>query len=729
MGRYGRIRRQKILRTGIRGNTVRNYAALGVRGGLIVACLVLSSCAEAFTFALIASAAMPQQAFAYVDPSVMTYTIQAVAGVAVALSAVAGVFFRRSRKALFRLFKIDENANKEVDPPLRRIDAAEASAIDEAAQQAIAEKAAARKQTTWNPTWPQRLPIALLIALAFCFTVFVVPPIEIVGGNEASLTFGLAEIWWIPVLFGAIATIAIALILSAFRGRAFQIALMVTASITIAAYVQALLLNANLPIADGVAMSWLDYKRDHVISIVVWAAILAALLLLSRKSRERWIRPMAAVMALFIIVQGVGVASVFADSGKQPSANRPYVTADGLLNLSPTGNNVVVFVLDTFDNEYVQRCLADDPMWLQPLEGFTYFQNNAPSMIPTCYGLPVMLTGKMPQHGQDFRDYIASRYPSSTFLGDLNKAGWSVGVYSDSISEEYQTTPEQAQAVVDSIMNYHPIENANIDVVGTLLALEQLSLYRDAPWPLKPLFWFYTSDLNNRTIRMPEGTDFSKVQYLLNDHQLLQNIRERGLELVDDGYKGDFRFIHMQGSHYPYNLDAQGNFTQMGTNEIEQTKGAMLIVFAYLNEMRRLGVYDDATIIITGDHGRFNKEDPLTEAPPLAMLVKPGKHVADAMGAADYKHAHPSDWGLAVSDMPTEHVDMLPTVIAAIGGDPAPYGPTVYQVDDPNRKRIYINTLPYNNIDHDLIEYELVGVVNDLANWVPTGYMWEKRGW
>ena len=695
----------------------------------MVAGIGVSFILQALTFALIASAAMPQQAFAYVDPSVMTYTIQAVAGVAVALSAVAGVFFRRSRKALFRLLKIDENANKQVEQQIHRIDPEEARALDGTIMQEAAQQQTASKSTTWHPTWPQRLPIAMLIALALCFTVFVVPPIEIVGGNEASLTFGLAEIWWIPVLFGAIATIAIALILSAFRGRAFQIALMVTASITIAAYVQALLLNANLPIADGVAMSWLDYKRDHVISAVVWAAIIAVPLILSRKSRERWIRPMAAIMALFIIVQGVGVASVFADSGKQSSANRPYVTADGLLHLSPTGNNVVVLVLDTLDNEYVQRCLADDPSWLQPLEGFTYFQNNAPSMIPTCYGLPVMLTGKMPQHGQDFRDYIASRYPSSTFLDDLNKAGWSVGVYSDSISEEYQTTPEQAQAVVDNIMNYHPIENANIDVVGTLLALEQLSLYRDAPWPLKPLFWFYTSDLNNRTIRMPEGTDFSKVQYLLNDHQLLQNIRERGLELVDDGYKGDFRFIHMQGSHYPYNLDAQGNFTQMGTNEIEQTKGAMLIVFAYLNEMRRLGVYDDATIIITGDHGRFNKEDPLTEAPPLAMLVKPGKHVADAMGAADYKHAHPSDWGLAVSDMPTEHVDMLPTVIAAIGGDPAPYGPTVYQVDDPNRKRIYINTLPYNNIDHDLIEYEIVGDVNDLANWVPTGYMWEKRGW
>ena len=49
---------------------------------------------------LLFSVGTPKVAYAYVDPSVMTYTIQAVAGVAVALGAVAGVAFRRTRRAL-----------------------------------------------------------------------------------------------------------------------------------------------------------------------------------------------------------------------------------------------------------------------------------------------------------------------------------------------------------------------------------------------------------------------------------------------------------------------------------------------------------------------------------------------------------------------------------------------------------------------------------------------------
>ena len=63
--------------------------------------------------AFIASFAFTQVAWAYVDPSVMTYTIQALAGVAVALSAVAGVAFRRGRKHLYKLLDIDENAKKQ----------------------------------------------------------------------------------------------------------------------------------------------------------------------------------------------------------------------------------------------------------------------------------------------------------------------------------------------------------------------------------------------------------------------------------------------------------------------------------------------------------------------------------------------------------------------------------------------------------------------------------------
>ena len=54
-------------------------------------------------------------AFAYLDPSVMTYTIQVVAGVIVAVGAVVGIYWRKAKKKVQDKLGIDENAHKEVE--------------------------------------------------------------------------------------------------------------------------------------------------------------------------------------------------------------------------------------------------------------------------------------------------------------------------------------------------------------------------------------------------------------------------------------------------------------------------------------------------------------------------------------------------------------------------------------------------------------------------------------
>ena len=60
--------------------------------------------------------------FAYVDPSVMTYTIQAVAGEIISLGAVIGVSWRIMKKKTQKVLKIDENQKKEVEEDVQIID-------------------------------------------------------------------------------------------------------------------------------------------------------------------------------------------------------------------------------------------------------------------------------------------------------------------------------------------------------------------------------------------------------------------------------------------------------------------------------------------------------------------------------------------------------------------------------------------------------------------------------
>ena len=51
----------------------------------------------------------------YIDPSVMTYAIQAVAGIVIAVGAAVGIVWRKAKKNVSNKLGIDENKNKEVE--------------------------------------------------------------------------------------------------------------------------------------------------------------------------------------------------------------------------------------------------------------------------------------------------------------------------------------------------------------------------------------------------------------------------------------------------------------------------------------------------------------------------------------------------------------------------------------------------------------------------------------
>ena len=51
----------------------------------------------------------------YIDRSVMSYAIQAIAGVIIAVGAFLGIYLRKAKKKLNNKLGIDENRNKEVE--------------------------------------------------------------------------------------------------------------------------------------------------------------------------------------------------------------------------------------------------------------------------------------------------------------------------------------------------------------------------------------------------------------------------------------------------------------------------------------------------------------------------------------------------------------------------------------------------------------------------------------
>ena len=59
--------------------------------------------------------------FAYVDPSVISYTVQAIAGVAIALGVVFGVVWRKVKKGANKALGSVDNAGKEVEEEVKAV--------------------------------------------------------------------------------------------------------------------------------------------------------------------------------------------------------------------------------------------------------------------------------------------------------------------------------------------------------------------------------------------------------------------------------------------------------------------------------------------------------------------------------------------------------------------------------------------------------------------------------
>ena len=57
---------------------------------------------------------------AYIDPSVMSYTVQAIAGVVIALGVVFGVVWRKVKCGANKALGRDENAGKEIEDEIVR---------------------------------------------------------------------------------------------------------------------------------------------------------------------------------------------------------------------------------------------------------------------------------------------------------------------------------------------------------------------------------------------------------------------------------------------------------------------------------------------------------------------------------------------------------------------------------------------------------------------------------
>lgn len=652
-------------------------------------------------------------AYAYVDPSVMTYTIQALAGVAVALSAVLGVVWRRVRGTLLRFLRIDENEGKQVEEAVHALDPLACDyrkRLDQADARACSMKAELKTNKPETLCWTTRFLFALVASLMLVFTFAVAAPLEIVANSVNSLLFAVNDVWVLFAIVGLVASLALALALSLLRGKAFNVCFAIVAAAGVAGYVQAMFLNGSLPAADGTQVVWDDYTTVNAVSAAVWIILIGSAVFLSlRKSLA--FKGAAAVLCLMgVVAQSVGLGLLLgtpADDGLTPVEVRPSVTTDGISEVS-SKNNIIMFVLDTYDTSFLREGVDDDPGCLDEFTGFTWFENSTGLMIPTRYAMASMLTGHtLSEDDESFStQLIIDWYTQRGMIDDINAQGYETRLYATDIYDAIDGLSQK----VENIRR----PEYQLDYLAAVGILMKCSLYRDLPWVLKPLFWFYTDEVNNAALGSnAEGT--MGTLWTMDDLRYYSTLKEQGLTAKDLGEKGSFRVIHLAGPHPPYTLNRNLETMENGSSSVEQGLGSLRIVSEYLEKLKALNLYDDATIVVTADHGEWYLADEIVRPASPILLVKPSTQPGG------------SDEPIKRSSVPTGHVDLAATLLEAAGAESSAYeGMNVFDVPAAPRTRFY-NATSVVGSDNEytfIKQWEIDGDAMNWDDWYETGVKW-----
>lgn len=371
-------------------------------------------------------------------------------------------------------------------------------------------------------------------------------------------------------------------------------------------------------------------------------------------------------------------------------SSKIYLTKAGLDQVS-TGKNIVIFIVDRFDVSYYNDLIKKTPDFFDDLDGFTYFSDNISLYSRTWPAVPTMITGIDNDFRQTASTYFKKAYTESPFLNDLKNNGYQIKLYTQSYYCYRDGAPLVGVADNISTSKGYTITNTGA-LIGNLV---KLSAYRYAPNALKDSIDITSASFSG--IVQMKGT---APMYEMNDPEVCGQILQNGLSFDSDG--NSYIFIHLNGGHSPYNMDANAQKSNDASAD-SQIRGCFKMIKFYLDEMKKLDVYDDATIVITGDHPRARDDEAIPTQPRItALFVKP----TGSRGALKYSTAQVSQDNL------------IPTLVKSAGiKTELYYGQSYFEIEEGVDTERYHKFELSGEKKNQIVTFKVKGKGSDFKNW------------
>lgn len=517
----------------------------------------------------------------------------------------------------------------------------------------------------------------VLLILATIFFISVYAPLEMILTNIEEFWFDVSSAFSICGFVFALLFIFFVFYFKLVKDeRLLGAARVVLLSILLSTFLQGDFLNINFGVLNGADVEWKKYLGRMILDLVVWLAIFLTTIFLYVKRKELY-NKVQLFSSIFILgISLITIAVLFFQHGScnKTKEGKNVLTNEGMYETS-TEDNIVVFVLDMYDSDYFSQLLKNKPELYKELDGFVFFENYSGTYSTTKYSMSHLYTGAMFNNFASFPEMMQKVSSNKLYIDELSDNGYDLYFFSDVNS----FIPDRLLANSQNV--YHG-EFKITDYRKFALTLYRLAGVKYLPNCFKPIIIMDGTEFDE--LKDCDGAEpyFSKNTFLKDNMPSKFNVSD----------KKSIRYIYMEGTHYPYSINKNGNKQMYGkVSSLECAEGVLLIVQSYIEKLIDAGTYDNTAIVITADHGYY--VDGTLQSP--VMIVKP----------------FGSKGELRVSHAPTCQKDWAATILDLANIKQETYGKSVFDIGEKeNRERFFYQ---YNLSDKEsdgnyrLIEYSI----------------------
>lgn len=516
---------------------------------------------------------------------------------------------------------------------------------------AIIMEQKSRKEKFNEMTFGAKFKRIFLPVFALSYTLFIYFPTDTFINNKADFDFTFQSYIFMMFGFAFLLSLAISFLLSALPWY-FPKFNCVIVAIMIAAYLQYLFFNGNLAVIMGDDFIGTDSLLTQTVNLEIWIIILFLFPIMHAYKpllMEKFIK----YSSLFTIgLETVSIVlSLILSGGYAFEGN--YIAIDGEEQYTVSKNeNIIVFVMDAMDNAYLETIFSESPEYFEGYKDYTLYANTCSVYDATLLSLSQMFAGAEFDNTLSAEEWYTKAWNSkkaNLFYEKFHKANYRINAYNFNAYEVYNFKGK--------FDNYiFPIDSSQqvkirFDHKKQFLCLSDYGLYRAVPLCFKVFLNDYLYD--TRAVIDSE----EKITYYNDEFNESLHLQ---LSKSDQNY---FIIQHLSGTHKG-SPSSQGDY-------IEETKYILTMLNDFNNQLKKLGVYDNTTIIITSDHGEHNTPNYEKAALPVFMIKEKNHH----------------NEKMAISNAPIYHEDIMSTLLVAAGlynseTDAELFGPSIYDFDE-----------------------------------------------